>query len=255
MPNDSSQSLSHNPSRNLSHKSSVDAIRHRFDNDVERFSNLQTGQSATIDAPLALDLIVSAAAAATPHATHSLDVGSGAGNYTLKLLEALPDLNVDLVDLSAPMLARAAERLAPVARGSVRTVQADIREVPLKSGAYDIVVAAATLHHLRTHEEWQLVFEKLFLALRPGGSFWISDLVLHDLPAVQAVMWQRYGDYLVALKGEEYRDHVFDYIEQEDSPRSLTYQLDLLRRVGFVHPEVLHKNGPFAGFGAVKPAG
>ena len=29
-------------------KSSVEQIRHRFDNDVERFSNLQTGQVATI---------------------------------------------------------------------------------------------------------------------------------------------------------------------------------------------------------------
>jgi len=35
-------------------KSTVDEIRSRFDADVERFSNLTTGQSATIDAPLAI---------------------------------------------------------------------------------------------------------------------------------------------------------------------------------------------------------
>lgn len=235
-------------------KSSTDAIRRRFDNDVERFSNLVTGQSATIDAPLVLDLIVNAAAATTPHATRSLDVGSGAGNYTLKLLEALPRLDVDLVDLSAPMLERASLRLKGVARGAVRTVQADVREVSLEAGGYDIVLAAATLHHLRTPQEWRRVFEKLFRALRPGGSFWISDLVLHDLPAVQDLMWRRYGEYLVALKGEEYRDHVLDYIEEEDSPQSLAFQLDLLARVGFRNAEVLHKNGPFAAFGAVKPS-
>ena len=44
-------------------KSTVEEIRARFDNDVERFSNLETGQSATIDAPLALELIAEAAAA------------------------------------------------------------------------------------------------------------------------------------------------------------------------------------------------
>ena len=38
-------------------KSSVEKIRARFDQDVERFSNLQTGQSSTIDAPLALELL------------------------------------------------------------------------------------------------------------------------------------------------------------------------------------------------------
>ena len=32
-------------------KSTVEEIRQRFDKDVERFSNLETGQSATIDAP------------------------------------------------------------------------------------------------------------------------------------------------------------------------------------------------------------
>ncbi|MCB9007356.1 MAG: class I SAM-dependent methyltransferase, partial [Ardenticatenaceae bacterium] len=41
----------------LAHKSTVSQIRQRFDDDVERFSNLQTGQSSTVDAPLALELI------------------------------------------------------------------------------------------------------------------------------------------------------------------------------------------------------
>jgi tRNA (cmo5U34)-methyltransferase len=68
-------------------KSSVDEIRQRFDADVERFSNLDTGQSATVDAPLAMGLVAKAAAATTPHASHVLDVGCGAGNYTLKLVE------------------------------------------------------------------------------------------------------------------------------------------------------------------------
>ena len=38
-------------------KSTVDEIRQRFDADVERFSNLETGQSATADAPLGMELI------------------------------------------------------------------------------------------------------------------------------------------------------------------------------------------------------
>src|SRR5258705_342145 len=88
-------------------KSTPAQIRQRFDNDVERFSNLQTGQSAQIDSPLILDLISSSAAATNPTATHLLDVGCGAGNYTLKLLQLLPNLNLTLIDLSQPMLDRA----------------------------------------------------------------------------------------------------------------------------------------------------
>ena len=45
----------------LEQKSTPEAIKQRFDNDVERFSNLQTGQTATIDAPLAMELITQAA--------------------------------------------------------------------------------------------------------------------------------------------------------------------------------------------------
>jgi tRNA (cmo5U34)-methyltransferase len=65
-------------------------------------------------------------------------------------------------------------------------------------------------------------------------------------------MWERYGVYLSQLKNEAYRDHVLAYIEQEDSPRPLMFQLDLLRSVGFREVEILHKNNCFAAFGAIK---
>ena len=61
-------------------KSTVEQIRERFDKDVERFSNLETGQTAAMDSPLMLDLISRAAAALNPGATSILDIGCGAGN-------------------------------------------------------------------------------------------------------------------------------------------------------------------------------
>lgn len=233
-------------------KSTPAQIRHRFDNDVERFSDLETGQTATIDAALVLDLMVRTARAVAPHARRSLDVGSGAGNYTLKLLEQLPDLDVDLLDLSAPMLERASQRLAGATGGRVTTMQADIREAELGSGTYDVIMAGASLHHLRETSEWEQVFSKLYTALAPGGCLLISDLVQHDNAAVQELMWLRYGEYLEDLRDAKYREHVFAYIEKEDSPRPLMYQLDLLRRSGFDQVDVLHKNGPFAAFCGVK---
>ena len=39
-------------------------------------------------------------------------------------------------------------------------------------------------------------------------------------------MWRRYDEYLTDFKDEAYRDHVFGYIEQEDMPKSLIYQLN-----------------------------
>jgi tRNA (cmo5U34)-methyltransferase len=230
-------------------KSTVDEIRERFDNDVERFSNLATGQSATIDATLSLELIAAAAAATTPHARALLDIGCGAGNYSLKLKQAMPNLEVTLIDLSRPMLDRAIQRL-----GGATALQGDIRDLEIGDNAFDIVVAAAVFHHLREAEEWRAVLAKVYRALRPGGSLWISDLVEHSEPHVQELMWQRYGDYLTALKDAAYRDHVFGYVTKEDTPRPLMFQLDLLREVGFAELEILHKNSVFAAFGARKAA-
>ncbi len=233
-------------------KSTVEEIRHRFDADVERFSNLETGQSATVDAPLAMALVAEAAAATTPHARQILDVGCGAGNYTLKLLERLPDLDATLIDLSQPMLDRARERVSRATAGRITTVRGDIREVELPDGQFDIVLAAAVLHHLRTDAEWRDVFTAFHRALRPGGSVWVFDLVESSIPAVQKLQWRRYGECLTRLKGDAYRDHVFAYVEREDTPRPLVFQLDLLRQVGFAQVDVLHKNVCFAAFGGVK---
>ena len=152
-------------------KSTVDEIRRRFDADVERFSNLETGQSATVDAPLAMALVAE---------------------------------------------------------------------------------AAAVLHHLRTDLEWRDVLTALHRALRPGGSLWVFDLVESSIPAVGQLMHRRYGEYLTGLRDEAYREHVVAYVEKEDTPRPLLFQLDLLRHVGFSQVEVLHKNVCFAAFGAVK---
>ena len=242
------------PAMTSTKKSSVDEIRARFDKDVERFSNLETGQSATIDAPLVLELIAEAAAATNPAATDLLDVGCGAGNYTLKLIERLPSIrHVTLIDLSRPMLDRAAERSAATSpKVRVTAIQGDVREIALGDETFDVIVAAAVLHHLRGDDEWRAVFEKFHRALRPGGSIWISDLVAHALPPLQAMMWRRYGEYLTGLRDEKYRDDVFAYVEKEDTPRPIGFQMDLLRRAGFRAVDVLHKNSCFAAFGAVK---
>ena len=236
----------------MNSKSTVAQIRWRFDNDVERFSSLETGQTSTVDAAITLGLITRAAAETTPGARRVLDIGCGAGNYTLQLLQVLPDLDVMLVDLSQPMLDRAAQRVGEVAGGAIVAAQADIRELALEEAGFDVILAAAVVHHLRDDGEWRDVFAKCYRALRPGGSLWISDLIEHSTPGIQALMWARYGDYLTALRDEAYRDHVIAYVEQEDTPRSLLFQIDLLREVGFETIEILHKNGCFAAFGAAK---
>ena len=231
---------------------SVAEIKARFDNDVERFSNLDTGQLTTIDATLTMELCTSAANYANPDATELLDIGCGAGNYSLKMLSKNNALHCTINDLSLPMLERAKERLMAAGCTSIVMLQQDMRHIDLPALKYDIILAAAVLHHLRDDRDWEQVFTKMYQALKPGGSIWISDLVAQDIPGVQQLFQDRYGDYLETLGGAEYKQKVFDYIAYEDTPRSVTFQMELLKKIGFSKVELLHKNGNFAAFGAIK---
>jgi tRNA (cmo5U34)-methyltransferase len=233
-------------------KSTTQEIKERFDNDVERFSNLETGQVATIDATISLELITEASKRIVTNAQNVLDVGCGAGNYTLMMLSKVPNLNCTLVDLSLPMLDRAFERVSKETNGNVEIKQGDIRKVDLEENKFDIILAGAVLHHLRDDNDWETTFTKLFKLLKPGGCFMISDLITQDTDLLNAYTWQRYADYLEGIGGAEYRQKVLDYIEKEDSPRSMNYQLDLMKKVGFSKVEILHKNMCFGAFGGIK---
>jgi len=196
-----------------SKKATNQYIRERFDNDTERFSNLETGQQTTIDAPLTMELCTEAAMYANPHAK---------------------------------------ERILPQTGGTVTLIQDDMRNLDLLDNHFDIILAAATLHHLRDDDDWELMFNKIYKALKPGGSFWVSDLVTHDSEFIKKLFEDKYSSYLEALGGPEYRQKVLDYVNYEDTPRSLNYQLALLEKVGFSFIEVLHKHSSFAAFGAIK---
>jgi tRNA (cmo5U34)-methyltransferase len=238
--------------RPLEHKSSVAEIKDRFDNDVERFSNLETGQTSTIDAPLAMELITQAAIKSNVNIQKVLDIGCGAGNNTIKLSQYIAPFDCDLVDLSSFMLEKARQRISEINTGKIRIFQGDFRAIDLAEQEYDVILAAAVLHHLRDDQDWESTFRKIYRLTAASGSVWITDLVSHETKPVQFLMWHRYGEFLCSLGGESYRDKVFNYIDKEDSPRPVTYQLDLLRKVGFDHIELLHKNSCFAAFGAIK---
>jgi len=245
----------------LQNKSTVDEIRTRFDADVDRFANLETGQQAAIDSPLHLSLLGEAAVCSTPESRSIQDIGCGAGNYTLKLIEQMQAAGdgevhpprVTLIDLSRPMLDRAEHRIREAGVTDVTTLQADIREAELGELRFDIAVAGQCLHHLRGRVEWAYVFRRVWRSLTLGGGFWVSDSVDYENPAVRAVMRRRWADHLEGLRDAAYRDHVMAYVEREDSPRPLGFQLQLMRDVGFTGVDVLHVHNRFASFGGIRP--
>jgi tRNA (cmo5U34)-methyltransferase len=238
--------------RPLHEKATVEQIRARFDADVERFSKLETGQQAAMDAPVILDVVAGSAACHIRRHGKLLDIGCGAGNFTLRVLSQVSPLDCVLVDLSQPMLDRACERVTAANAGKVETIQSDMRELSFNSAFFDLILAGQVLHHLREDAQWEAMFASFHRWLRPGGALFIADLVAYDDPAIQSLMQARYAEHLESLGGPEYRDKVLAYVDEEDSPRSVKYQFDLMAKAGFTEYDVLHKNALFVAYYAKK---
>lgn len=238
--------------RPLHEKSTVEQIRQRFDADVERFSKLETGQQAAMDAGLILDVVARSAAHHVQPQGAILDLGCGAGNFTLRLLSLVSPLDCVLVDLSQPMLERAEQRVKAATAGRVQTIQSDLRQLTFGPASFDIILTGQALHHLREDAEWEAMFARFHEWLRPSGALFVADFIAYDDPGIQALMQKRYAEHLEDLGGLEYRDKVLAYCDVEDSPRSVKYQFDLLGKAGFEEFDVLHKNALFAAFYARK---
>jgi len=97
---------------------SADEIRQRFENDVDTFADLATGQEAVPDSLLLIEVIVRAAATLFPGARKLLDLGCGAGNLTLRLLNSLfnPD-SPSSAGLPTPRLGTTPSRIHSPQRG------------------------------------------------------------------------------------------------------------------------------------------
>lgn len=238
--------------RPLHEKSTVEQIRARFDADVERFSKLETGQQAAMDAPVILDIVARSAACHVRPQAKLLDIGCGAGNFTLRVLSQVSPLNCVLVDLSQPMLDRARERVSAATTGRVVTIQSDMRALSFGPGSFDAILAGQVLHHLREETQWEAMFASFHRWLRPAGALFIADLIVYDDPAIQSLMLARYANHLESIGGAEYREKVLAYCDEEDSPRSLKYQFDQLAKAGFTEYDVLHKNALFVAYYAKK---
>ncbi len=234
-------------------KISVDELQKQFDADVERFSNEQTGQTTAVDSPLVLSMIEETITRLHPGAVRMCDIGCGAGNFSLRIARKLPQLKLTLLDLSRKMLDRAQQRLAAEHFAVEETIQGDIAQAILPENRFDLVVAAASLHHLRSREDWKSVFGRVNRSLVPGGTFWLWDLIRHEDDALETVQKERYADYLADFHDRDFQRQVFENIDRSDSPETLSFLTRTLQEVGFVEWDILHKNTVFAAIFARKP--
>lgn len=164
-----------------------------------------------------------------------LDLGTGDGRLISLLREAHPQAHAVALDLSEPMLARAAARFDGDA--STELLAHDLAE-PLPPGEeFDAIVSGLAIHHLEDARKRE-IFAEIRDQLRPGGVFVNLDLVKSASPDLHERFRQEIG-------------RVQD--DPADRLADLCTQLDWLRDAGFGNVECQFKWGELALMVATRP--
>jgi SAM-dependent methyltransferase len=105
-----------------------------------------------------------------------LELGSGRGNTSQKILETFPQVELTAVDVDA----RAAEqfiRLEAKYGRRLKVKQANMFALPFDRDAFDMVIAINVFPHIQRFSLRKAILESLRV-LRPGGLVGVSDHIL-----------------------------------------------------------------------------
>ncbi len=191
----------------------------------------------------------------------ALDVGSGTGFFTQRLLEAFSNARVIAVDGAPSMTETATERLGPMAaRVEFRT--GDFRDLGalLEPGERGLaVISAYALHHVDRDEKVGVIRSCLEF-LEPGGWFLNADLIVAESEALEARIQELRVAGIVRRAGDDARfnDPVrvrafLDDLEanEGDQPLTLAEDLEVLGKAGVEHSGVFwteHREAVTGGF-------
>lgn len=134
-----------------------------------------------------------------------LELGTGTGETTGRVLAVHPQATIVGVDSSPEMLAVAARELQGQLEAHVGRLEDE-----LPAGPFDLVFSALAVHHLDSAAKADL-FRRVAWVLRPGGRFVLADVVVPARP----------------------EDAVTPLTPDFDLPDSVERQLEWLREAGF----------------------
>lgn len=139
-----------------------------------------------------------------------IDLGSGAGNDCfVARAETGPEGKVIGIDFTPEMIRRARLNAEKLGFNNVEFRHGDIEDMPVNDNAADVIVSNCVLNLVPDKRK---VFAEIHRALRPGGHFSISDVVLSgDLPETLRQSAEMYaGCVSGAIQMEEYLELIHE---------------------------------------------
>lgn len=183
-------------------------------------------------------------------AVRVLDLGAGTGLLAGELATALPTASFTLLDEAPAMLARAAERLAPLG-DRVETVVADLRD-PLPEGPFDVIASALAIHHLDDEGKADL-YARAADALAPGGVLVNAEQVAGPTPSLDRRYRERWDAHVRALGATDVVLAAAAARMTIDRPASVPAQLAMLRAAGLTDVDCFFRSWRFAVIAGWKP--
>jgi tRNA (cmo5U34)-methyltransferase len=178
-----------------------------------------------------------------------VDLGAGTGALGAAVLEALPDVRVELVDIDPNMLEVAATRCA-AHTGRFRVRRARFQDELPRCHA---VVASLALHHVATHAEKRELYRAIWDALEPEGLVVVADALIYpDGPERRQMIDDLFAHMAQnGIPAGEAEGHLSQWAE-EDFYVPLPDELGLMADAGFPRPDVFWRDGMIAVYGAFK---
>lgn len=178
-----------------------------------------------------------------------LDLGCGNGNVTALLLEKFPDAEYTLLDASPDMLELCRDRFPG---DNITYVRRYFRDYTFPEDYFDLITACFSLHHCDSREK-QWIFPLLYRALKQGGIFTCSDLMVErNSPEHKALIddWEAFVNASYP-DGEKWA-WLAEHHEAYDRPDAYADQKSWLLDAGFSYVDARWREGHWMHFIAGK---
>jgi ubiquinone/menaquinone biosynthesis C-methylase UbiE len=132
------------------------------------------------------------------------DAGTGTAQIPIELLRRGFPLHVTASDLAESMLAVAQQNVDDAGfKGSIELVLCDCKQLPYTDASFDAVMSNSIVHHI---PEPRRVLHELWRVLKPGGLYFIRDLMRPDDERTLEHMVQTYAGDANGHQQQMFRD-------------------------------------------------
>ncbi|NND52276.1 MAG: class I SAM-dependent methyltransferase [Flavobacteriaceae bacterium] len=178
-----------------------------------------------------------------------LDLGCGNGNATAEVLQKYPEAQYYLLDASEKMLELCQHRFIG---SDMSYLTSYFQDYEFESDFFDMIIAGFSLHHCDSEEKKSL-FKKIYKALKSGGIFGMSDLMIDKNEPEHRQLLQDWKQFVLKnFPDEDKWEWLMEHYDEFDKPDHYSSQIQWLKEAGFSTIHTVFQNDYWVHLRAIK---